>query len=108
MTAATVDRPHPELPARIADGKLTTLDGPYRNLLVLPLCTKGPVVLEFELEPERSSGCGASQWKSASSARPRFLKMWRDRFSSDFPQLLVEGLVFAPGKRWQSYVWLLE
>lgn len=39
----------PEFPAIIADGSLRTGQGPYHNLLYLPLAAAGPVSLELEL-----------------------------------------------------------
>ena len=38
-----------ELPIGISDGALNTAQGPYHNLLMLPLDNSGPVVLELEL-----------------------------------------------------------
>jgi len=38
-----------EFPVRIADGSLMTKQGPYHNLLMLPLTEKGPVSLSLEL-----------------------------------------------------------
>ena len=37
------------LPVQISDGSLKTAQGPYQNLLTLPLDDHGPVVLELEL-----------------------------------------------------------
>lgn|GEM_PF-1006667 len=37
------------LPAKVADGRLVTDEGPYDNLLMLPLSTKGAIQLEIEL-----------------------------------------------------------
>lgn len=38
------------LPARISDGELKTPQGPYHNLLMLPLAEQGIVKLKLELE----------------------------------------------------------
>jgi len=38
-----------ELPIGISDGALNTAQGPYHNLLMLPLDNGGPVVLQLEL-----------------------------------------------------------
>ena len=38
-----------ELPNRISDGALHTAQGPYHNLLMLPLDNGGPVVRELQL-----------------------------------------------------------
>ncbi|WP_199100412.1 hypothetical protein [Dyella sp. ASV21] len=35
-------------PAQVAGGRLVTVEGPYDNLLMLPLSTKGPIQLEIE------------------------------------------------------------
>lgn len=48
-------------PAKVADGQLFTDEGPYHNLLMLPLSTKGPIQLEIEFlsgEVIRVSGRG--------------------------------------------------
>ena len=37
-----------DYPAKVGDGQLVTDDGPYHNLLMLPLVTTGPVSLEIE------------------------------------------------------------
>jgi hypothetical protein len=42
----------PALPARIADGSMRTPNGPYHNLLTLPLTELGAVVLTLEFFDE--------------------------------------------------------
>jgi hypothetical protein len=39
-----------EFPATVSDGEMETSDGPYHNLLMLPLYADGPVSLEVEFD----------------------------------------------------------
>lgn len=58
---ASLDGGSVAFPAKVADGQLATEDGPYHNLLLLPLSTRGAARLEVEFvsgEVIRISGCG--------------------------------------------------
>ncbi|MFC4764318.1 hypothetical protein [Dyella koreensis] len=59
--SATVGGERVDYPAKVGDGQLVTEDGPYHNLLMLPLSTIGPVTLEIEFmsgKVVRISGAG--------------------------------------------------
>ncbi|MFC5527223.1 hypothetical protein ACFPPA_15890 [Rhodanobacter ginsengisoli] len=61
VCSATVGGEQVDYPAKVGDGKLVTEDGPYHNLLMLPLSTTGPVNLEIEFfsgKVVRISGTG--------------------------------------------------
>jgi hypothetical protein len=60
--AAQIDIGEVALPAKLADGRIKSADGPYHNLLDLPLKIFGPVVVTLELFTEeviRIAGTGA-------------------------------------------------
>lgn len=50
--SANIEGEPPELPARLADGRLKTTLGPYHNLLELPLNAPGEVLLTLEFFSE--------------------------------------------------------
>jgi hypothetical protein len=52
---STVESNQTEFPAAIADGTLRTGQGPYQNLLCLPLIAHGPVSLELEFFSGKAS-----------------------------------------------------
>ena len=50
LRAAVVEPFNIEFPATVSDGEMETSDGPYHNLLMLPLDANGPVSLEVEFD----------------------------------------------------------
>jgi len=50
LRAAVVEPFDIEFPATVSDGEMETSDGPYHNLLMLPLYADGPVSLEVEFD----------------------------------------------------------
>lgn len=69
-----------DYPAKVGGGQLVTDDGPYHNLLMLPLVTTGPVSLEIEFFSGKVVRIGGTGLKATLKGPRTLLEQVTDRF----------------------------